>query len=74
VSPAHLLGRVNSVQRFLLWGAVPVGSLLASLSITLVGLRGAMWSGALGTVLCLPPLLRRGVLAELRGRRAESVT
>jgi hypothetical protein len=65
VTPAGLLGRVNSVERFLLWGAVPLGSLLASLSIRLTGLAGAMWIGALGTVLCLPPLLRRGVLASL---------
>jgi MFS family permease len=65
VTPAGLLGRVNSVERFMLWGAVPLGSLLASLSIRLTGLEGAMWIGALGTVLCLPPLLRRGVLASL---------
>ena len=65
ITPAGLLGRVNSVERFLLWGAVPLGSLLASLSIRLTGLEGAMWIGALGTVLCLPPLLRRGVLASL---------
>ncbi|KAA2267204.1 MFS transporter [Solihabitans fulvus] len=69
VTPQGLLGRVNSVQRFLLWGAVPVGSLFASLSIKLAGLSWAMWIGALGTVLCLPPLVRRGVLADLRGRR-----
>jgi MFS family permease len=64
-TPVGLLGRVNSVERSLLWGAVPLGSLLASLSIRLTGLAGAMWIGALGTVLCLPPLLRRGVLASL---------
>jgi MFS family permease len=64
-TPSGLLGRVNSVERFLLWGAVPLGSLLASLSIRLTGLAGAMWIGALGTVLCLPPLLRRGVRASL---------
>jgi MFS family permease len=67
VTPAGLLGRVNAIERFLLWGAVPLGSLCASLSIRLIGLSGAMWLGALGTALCLPPLLRRGILAELRG-------
>lgn len=67
VTPNHLLGRVNSVQRFLLWGAVPVGSLLAALSISLIGLTGAIWIGALGTLLCLPPLVRRGVLSEIVG-------
>jgi MFS family permease len=64
-TPAGLLGRVNSVQRFLLWGAMPLGSLLAAGAIATVGLSGALWVGALGTVACLPPLLRRGVRADL---------
>jgi Na+/melibiose symporter-like transporter len=66
ITPAPLLGRVNSVERFLLWGVVPLGSLAASILIALIGLPGTLWVGALGTVACLPPLLRRGVLAGLR--------
>jgi MFS family permease len=64
-SPAHLLGRVNAVQRFVIWGATPVGALLAALCIGPLGLGGALWIGGCGTVLCLIPLLRRGVRAEL---------
>lgn len=64
-TPEGLLARVNSVQRFLIWGMVPLGSLFASLTITGVGLSGAMWVGALGTVLCLPVLVRRGLRAAL---------
>lgn len=60
-SPATLLSRVGSVQRFLIWGAIAVGSLLASGVTVLLGLSGAMWVGALGTLLCLPTLLRRGM-------------
>ncbi len=70
VTPAGMLGRVNSVQRFFLWGAMPLGSLAAAGCIGLFGLSGALWAGALGTVLCLPPLLRRGVRADLRRPRA----
>jgi Na+/melibiose symporter-like transporter len=66
VTPKRLLGRVNSVERVLLWGVVPLGSLVASILISLIGLSGTLWVGALGTVLCLPPLLRRGVAAGLR--------
>lgn len=66
VTPSHLLGRVNSVQRFLLWGAAPIGSLLVAVAIGFVGLQGAMWIGGLGTSLCLIALLRRGILAALR--------
>lgn len=67
-TPAELLGRVASVQRFLIWGAVALGSLLASLAIELTGLRGAVWIGGLGTVLCLPALFRRGIRAATLGR------
>ncbi|MFI7125739.1 MFS transporter [Nonomuraea sp. NPDC050153] len=60
-TPPELLGRVASVQRFLLWGAVAIGSLLASAATALGGLESAVWIGALGTVLCLPALFRRGI-------------
>jgi MFS family permease len=65
-TPERLLGRANSVERFLLWGAVPLGSLLSSVLISLVGLPATFWIGALGTALCLPPLVRRGVLSAVR--------
>lgn len=64
-TPDHLLGRINSVQRFLVWGAVPIGSLITALTIKLSGLSGALWVGGLGTILCLPLLMRRGILNEL---------
>lgn len=60
-SPSALLSRVVSVQRFLIWGAVAIGSLLASGVTVLFGLSAAMWVGAAGTVLCLPALFRRGM-------------
>ncbi len=69
VTPGALLGRVNAVQRFLIWGSGPIGSLLAAACIHLWGLTAAMWVGGLGTTLCLPMLLRRGVLREIRQPR-----
>jgi MFS family permease len=68
VTPTTLLGRVNSVQRFLVWGMLPVGSLLAALTTELWGLSTAMWIGCLGTVLCVPVLLRRGIREGLPRR------
>jgi MFS family permease len=64
--PPEILVRVNAVARFLTWGMVPLGSLLASATIALAGIAAAIWVGALGTVLCLPALLRRGVRAAIR--------
>ncbi|NUR89194.1 MAG: MFS transporter [Nonomuraea sp.] len=66
-TPPELLGRVASVQRFLIWGAMALGSLLASLTTALAGLEGAVWVGGLGTVLCLPALYRRGIAKAARG-------
>ena len=60
-SPPNLLSRVGSVQRFLIRGVIAIGSLLASGVTVLFGLSGAMWVGAIGTVLCLPTLFRRGI-------------
>ncbi|MFG1683193.1 MFS transporter [Nonomuraea sp. NPDC049269] len=65
LTPAALLGRVGSVQRFLLWGAIALGSLLAAGATALGGLAMAVWIGALGTVLCLPALLQRGIRAAM---------
>ncbi|MEO7736153.1 MAG: hypothetical protein ABIY55_34665, partial [Kofleriaceae bacterium] len=72
-TPDPLLGRVNAVQRFLVWGAGPLGSLFAMACIRVWGLNTALWVGGLGTMLCLPMLLRRGVLHEIwpRAARAE---
>jgi fucose permease len=65
-TPAELLGRTSAVQRFALWGAVAVGSLLAASVTALAGLTATVWIGALGTTLCLPALLQRGIRAALR--------
>lgn len=65
-TPSGLLARVNSVQRFLIWGMIPLGSLLAAAAIAGAGLSAALWIGAVGTALCLPILIRRGIRAGLR--------
>jgi MFS family permease len=67
-TPQALLGRVNAVQRFLVWGAGPLGSVFAMVCIRGWGLSSSLWIGGLGTMLCLPMLLRRGVLHDLRPR------
>jgi MFS family permease len=66
-SPSQLLSRVQSIQRFLIWGCIPIGSLLAAAAIALAGLDAAVWIGGVGTVFCLPVLLRRGIRAAAFG-------
>jgi MFS family permease len=64
-TPSDLLGRVNSIQRFLIWGMVPVGSLMAFGVIGIAGLEATVWVGAVGTAWCLPLLARRGIANDL---------
>lgn len=45
VIPDHLLGRVNSVYRFLGWGGMPIGALIGGLLASGYGLRAPFWVG-----------------------------
>jgi MFS family permease len=57
VTPERMLGRMNAVMRFIVWGVMPIGSLLGGALGTWLGLREAMWIGAaIGTFACLPVL------------------
>jgi MFS family permease len=67
-SPSELLSRVGSVQRVFTWGAVALGSLLAAGATAVLGLDAAIWIGAVGTVLALPALFRRGVFDAVLAR------
>jgi hypothetical protein len=39
-------------MRFLVWGTMPIGGLLAGVLATVIGLRSALWVAAIGG--CLP--------------------
>ena len=53
IVPDHLLGRVNSVYRFLGWGSQPLGALIGGLLANAYGLRVPWWVGADLTAVCL---------------------
>jgi len=48
ICPPRLQGRMNSVMRFMVWGTIPVGSLLGGALATWVGLRETIVIGAIG--------------------------
>lgn len=51
ITPAHLQGRMHATMRFVVWGTLPLGSLLGgSLGHTL-GLRPTLWISAVGGTL-----------------------
>ncbi|MBS2962955.1 MFS transporter [Actinocrinis puniceicyclus] len=64
-TPDELLGRMNATMRFLLTGALAVGSGIAGLIAQYLGLRTVLWVGAVGLALAWVPCF----LSPLRGMR-----
>lgn len=60
IIPDHLLGRVNSVYRFLGWGAMPVGALLGGLVAEVLDIRGPFLVAA-GIMLVATVVFARGI-------------
>jgi len=54
VSPPHLLGRVTSVNKFISWGVLPIGAVLAGALGSAIGNRPTMWVIAIGIVVTTP--------------------
>ena len=48
ICPPRLQGRMNSVMRFLVWGTIPIGTLLGGALGTWIGLRETIVVGAIG--------------------------
>jgi MFS family permease len=48
ITPHRLQGRMNATMRFLVWGTMPVGSILGGILGTVLGLRTALWIAAGG--------------------------
>jgi MFS family permease len=49
--PPRLLGRMNASIRFVVWGVMPIASLLAGFLGTVIGIVPTLWVGFAGTVL-----------------------
>ncbi len=63
--PRPLLGRMNASIRFLVWGVMPIGSLVGGLLGQAYGARAVFWVGLAGSVLAALPVL----LSPLVGMR-----
>ncbi|WP_328953127.1 MFS transporter [Kitasatospora purpeofusca] len=55
--PKPLLGRMTATVRFLVWGVMPVGALIGGVLGQSLGVRQALWAGALGELLAVLPVL-----------------
>ncbi len=57
ICPERMQGRMNAVMRFIVWGVIPLGSLLGGALATWIGLRETMWIGAIIGSLAFVPVL-----------------
>lgn len=57
VTPARMQGRMTATMRFLLWGALPLGSVLGGVLGAVFGRRPTLWVGAIGGTLSALPVL-----------------
>ena len=67
LTPPRLLGRMNASIRFVVWGVMPIASLLSGALGTTIGVLPTMWIGAVGTLLAsgfvvFSPIARMKVL------------
>ncbi|MGJ9413994.1 MFS transporter [Aeromicrobium sp. CF4.19] len=70
ITPDHLLGRVNSVNRLLAWGTIPLGALIGGAVAELVGLQTMF---AIAAVIATLPLIGLLWVNETTMNRAEGV-
>jgi predicted MFS family arabinose efflux permease len=50
ICPDHLLGRMNASVRWVVWGALPLGSFSGGLLGSWIGVHATLWVAAAGTV------------------------
>jgi len=65
ITPERLMGRMNSVVRFMYWGTMPVGSFAGGALATAIGIRSTLFVGIAGGTLAFVPLFFSS-LAKLR--------
>jgi len=51
-----MLGRMNATMRFIVWGTIPIGSIIGGLVATSFGVVSAIWLGAIGGLVSFLPV------------------
>ena len=57
ITPTSMQGRMNATMRFIVWGTIPLGTILGGVIATVVGLQAAIIVGAVGALLAVIPLV-----------------
>jgi predicted MFS family arabinose efflux permease len=51
ITPHRLQGRMNASMRFLVWGTMPIGSIIGGYLGEIIGLHATLWVGTIGNFL-----------------------
>src|SRR5690242_6728670 len=62
ITPERLQGRMNAAMRWVVWGTIPLGTLLGGGLATWFSLRTALWVGGIGNTLAILPIALSSVL------------
>ena len=57
ITPQRMQGRMNASMRWIVWGTMPIGSLLGGAIATATTMRTALWVGAIGSLFAFLPVL-----------------
>lgn len=57
ITPTAMQGRMNATMRFVVWGTIPIGSIIGGAIATGAGVTTAIWVGAFGSILAVVPVL-----------------
>jgi MFS family permease len=62
ITPERLQGRMNAAMRWVVWGTIPLGTLLGGGLATWFSLRTALWVGGIGNMFAILPVALGSVL------------
>jgi MFS family permease len=57
ITPERIQGRMNSVMRFIVWGAIPLGSFAGGILASLIGIKATLIISGVGCSLAFLPVL-----------------
>lgn len=57
ITPERMQGRMNATMRFIVWGTIPIGAIVAGFLGGAIGLTQTIWIGAIGSLFVFLPVL-----------------
>ena len=66
ITPERMQGRMNATMRFIVWGTIPIGSILGGFLGGAIGLHETIWISAIGGLFVFLPILLSPVSALKR--------